>query len=244
MIPALKSELLKIKTVRSTYVLLGLALFIELIAAFWALGYKADGVQLSNPDALANVAVSGMNGLALIGSLVGVLLVTHEYRYNTITYTLTSARSRADSFLAKVLTMTAFSLLFGLIFGLLGPLLALTGMKIHGLHLAAQTFPWWDVIWRVSFTAWGLSMFALIIAFIIRNQVATIITLFLLPTTVQAILGIFLKENSKYLPFNALNTIALKTFDLPLIDAAVVVSLWVIGGMIAAWVLFLYRDAN
>lgn len=49
MIPALKAELRKLVTVRSTYVVLGVCFILEILFAFYGSGIKVAAADLHNP---------------------------------------------------------------------------------------------------------------------------------------------------------------------------------------------------
>jgi hypothetical protein len=67
--------------------------------------------------------------------------------------------------------------------------------------------------------------------------------MFLIPGTVEQLLGLLLKKNQVYLPFSALGAV-LEHNQISYVRAATVVGLYVVVGWIVAWVLFLRRDAN
>jgi hypothetical protein len=242
---AIKAELRKLFTVRSTYILLGLCLGLEVLFAFYGDGIKATSASLHSPDMLAHEVTQAVSALATIIALVGVLLVTHEYRYNTIMYTLTSSNRRAKILLAKLLVITLFAMMAAVIFGFLSPVFADLGLHIKGHQLVHQTFPVWNLLWRAVFVGWGFSMLALIIAFIIRVQIGAFVAVFLISGTVEPLLGLLLKQNQDYLPFTALSSILEhKSADISPGRAALVAALYIVIGWIVAGILFLQRDAN
>lgn len=247
MIPAVKSELRKLVTTRTNYIFIGLAVLMVLIFAFWGEGIKG-GASVGNPGKLANEVANAIGVVSFFGAIVSLLLVTQEYRYNTIAYTLTAARRRTHVFLAKIIAVTIFSLLFSLFIGALSPILAYVGLKIGGFTLSPQNFPFWDLLWRGLFVGWAYSMYSLIISFIIRAQVGAFVALFLTRATVEPLLGIVLKSKAIYLPFSALGQV-LNSGDpgesrLSYTKAAIVTLIYILIGWLVAWQLFLRRDAN
>jgi ABC-type transport system involved in multi-copper enzyme maturation permease subunit len=248
MIPLVKAELRKMFTVRSTYFILGLALLIEVIFAFYASGFKANQLAFDNPNYLASQVTSAITSLGLIASLVAIMLITHEYRYNTIMYTLTSSKSRTQVFAAKFIVITLFAVLFSLIYGWLSPLLVSLGANLHGLHVVNQHFDVWSLMWRAVFVGWGFVMFASILAISIRAQVGAIAAVFLVPSTVESLLGLLLKQNQVYLPFSSLNVVigtngATHT-PITVTHAALVATAYMVFGLLVSWILFVRRDAN
>ncbi len=243
MIPAIKAEFRKVITVRSTYFILIACLAIEVLFAFYGSGYKAPPAELRNPGMLASQVTAAVSFLAVILSLVGVLLVTHEYRYNTILYSFTSARRRTSVFFAKFLVISIFATVFTLIFGFLSPVLAALGVQLSGHTLVPQAIPYADLLWRAVFVGWGFSVLAFILAVIIRAQIGAAISIFLIPSTLEPLLGLVLKTNQMYLPFSASNGVLMQG-KLSYGDAALVASGYMVFGMVVAWLLFLRRDSN
>jgi ABC-type transport system involved in multi-copper enzyme maturation permease subunit len=246
MIRQVLSELRKLFTIRSTYVFLAISLAIVVFFAFYIEAIRLTG-DVTNPGKLASEVTSAVSALAVLISLVGVLLVTHEYRYNTIMYTLTSSNNRLKVLLAKVIVVSIFAVLATLFFGVLSPLLTYLGIQIKGLDMVAQNLPVWDLLWRSAFHGWAYAMLALVFAFIIRNQVGAIIVLLFLPGTVEALLGLLLKHNVAYLPFTALNAVLnnpIPTANLSRGESALVVLGYVVIGLVVSAVLFKKRDAN
>jgi ABC-2 type transport system permease protein len=253
MLGTIKSEFRKIFTVRSTYFILLITLVLEFLVFFLASAYNLGHhgglkLALSDPNRLSTRALVAVNALGLIyAGVISVLNITHEYRYNTITYTLSASKSRSIVFFSKLIVLSVFSIVFGAIFALLAPLLAKWGFAAHHYTLVHQTYNVSSIAWRAIFGSWAISMFAAIIALIVRNQVGAIATMFIVPSTVEGLLGLWLHNNSVYLPFDSVLNVVLgttPTFNLSYAHAALVALAWIVGGSIIAWVLFLKRDAN
>jgi ABC-2 type transport system permease protein len=241
----IKAELRKLLTVRSTYFILIAALLLEVLFAFYASGIKAKQADFLNPGYLASQVTSAVSFLSLIVGLAAIMLITHEYRYNTIMYTLTSSKSRARVFFAKFIVISLFAGVFVLFYGTLSPLLAAFGAQIHGLDIVNQQFHMWPLVWHTLFGGWAFIMFMSIMAMIIRSQVGAIAAAFLIPGTVEQLLGLLLKQNQVYLPFSSLNVLfdTAKQHISPE-RAVLVASVYMVVGLVVALVLFRRRDAN
>jgi ABC-2 type transport system permease protein len=245
MIPAIKSELRKLTTVRSTYIILALCFGLEILFAFYNDGLKATPAALHTPGYLAGEVTQAISVLMLLIAMVGVLLVTHEYRYNSIMYTLTSANRRLKVLFAKIITVSVFVVVASLILGFLSPLLVEVGLHVKGLNLVHQVFPVWELVWRVAFAGWAFSMLALIMAFIIRIQVGALVAVFLFPGTIEPLLGLLLKKHQDYLPFSSINGIIDQpNAHISMARSVVVVSVYIVVGWLITTVLFQRRDAN
>lgn len=258
MLASLKSELRKLLSIRMTYVVTLIGLLITGgLMSFYGLGWN-DSVQgAANPQFMEGVILNNANFMAVFISVVALLMVTHEYRYNTITYTLTSSNSRNKSYLAKLAVIGSFSLIVTALASVIGPLLAMLAMHIKGVELSPQTIPYLDVLWRCLFFGFGMATAAAVIAFIIRNQVGAIMTFFIAVNTVEGLLSILLKENTKYLPFTSIQhvvNVTLRDGSTPEgiagqgywspPQAALLFTIYLVIAGVVAWLLFLRRDAN
>jgi ABC-2 type transport system permease protein len=244
MITAVKAELRKLLTVRSTYVIVAIALALVVFFAGYVFGFRLKGADLLNPKLLADGITGAISFVAIFGAFVSILLVTHEYRYNTILYSLTSQRSRTVLLLAKIVAITLFSLVFTTLVCVAAPLFSWLGVQLAGNDLVAQTIPFSDIVWRVLFYGWGSCMLALLIATLVRNQIGAIITYLIAPATIESLLSLVLKENAAYLPFSALNAVLMPISTLSFTQAAWVLISYLAAGWLVAWALFLRRDAN
>lgn len=253
MLTALKSEFRKLLTVRSTYLITGIVTVLVIFISFFLQGWKLQPGALQDPFQLAG-DVTGALSVTVFGAIIAILLVTHEYRYNTIMYTLTSSNSRTKVMAAKFIVVSAYAVFLTVLIGVLSPLLAYLGAHAHGYTFVPQTFHYGDLAWRSLFYGWGYAMAGLLLAFLTRNQVASIVALFMVPTVVENLLGILLlKHNAVYLPFTALSQVLNgptsgagqpTSSSLSSGHAAGVYCIYLVVGWVVAWYLFVKRDAN
>lgn len=247
---AIKSEFRKLVSVRTTYAFTLLVMTIVILVAFFFEGWKLNAASLHNPMQLASDVTGALN-VTVFGAIVAILLMTHEYRYNTIFYTLTSNRSRSKVLLAKFVVVSGYSLLLGALIAVLSPFMAYAGVHSHGHVLVPQTLDVVNLGWRVLFYSWGYGMAGLLLALITRSQVGSIVALFLIPTLVESLIGFYiLKHNTVYLPFSALSQVINKGGGGPMSStmspgkAAGVYCIYLAVGWAVGWILFLRRDAN
>jgi ABC-2 type transport system permease protein len=243
MISAIKSEFRKLLTIRSTYVICLLSFALLVFFAFYIGGLRA-GAASNDPGKLTSDVMGAINFLSIFIAIASALIMTHEYRYNTILYTLTASKSRLRVLLAKVIVVSVFSIVFTLVAGTLSPILSYMGMSLHHLTVVHQNIQISDLLWRGIFYGWAYGMIGLLFATLIRSQIGTMVAIFFIPSTIEPLLGLLLKEKVAYLPFNALNAIAGNLTVLTHAKAAVLVTVYLLAGWIIAFVLFLRRDAN
>jgi ABC-2 type transport system permease protein len=246
MLAAIKAEFRKLLSVRSTYVMVGLAILFTLFYAGYIQGFRLMGKDLLDPNLLTNDVAGALSSLPMIfAAIVIILLMTHEYRYNTIMYTLTSSNSRSKVLAAKLVVASVFALVLAAVIGLLSPLASLAGIHLHGQTLGPQVIDYGSLIVRALFSGWSYLAAALVIAVLVRNQIAAIVSLFAIPTFEQ-VLTLLLKKNAVYLPFTAQSEILAPPHigTITYLHAALVFSGYLVVAWVAAWILFLKRDAN
>ncbi|HUD10718.1 MAG TPA: ABC transporter permease [Candidatus Saccharimonadales bacterium] len=251
MVQTLKAEFRKLLTVRSTYVITILVVILISFIAFYVEGWRLNPAALHQSNQFSSDVTGALN-LTIFGAIVAILLMTHEYRYNTIMYTLTSSNSRTKVLVSKFITVSIYAVFLAILIGVLSPTMTYLGIHLHGHVLVPQTMHYWNLIWRSLFYSWGYAMAGLLLALWTRSQVASIVALFLIPTLADELLGLLLKHNTVYLPFNALNQIidgsgrggGSTSSNLSASKAAGVYAIYVVVGWIIAWILFLRRDAT
>lgn len=253
MMSQLRSEMRKLLTVRSTYFISLIVIIIVGIASFWVGGYKNSDI---NPHVFQDTLLSVPNVVSFFVAMVAILLMTHEYRYNTIVYTLTASKSRTKILLAKIITILIFVFVLSMVAHFLAFGLVLLGNSMAGHPLPAQEINYLQFFAKTLFFSGGFALAGLFAAALIRNQVATFAALFVLPNVLETLLNLILKENSVYLPFSALGEVIspppstfgdtgpLKFGDLSPGTAALVYLVYLAGAWLITWLLFLRRDAN
>lgn len=243
---ALKAEVRKLFTVRSTYILIGISLVMIMLLAGYVDGVRTATGNLTNPELLMSESRSAVALVGLLMAIAGMLLVGHEYRYNTIMYTLTSANKRLKPLASKVIVITVFSVLMGLFITFFSPFCTIIGLKLGGHHLVAQHFYFVSIIWRCVFCVWGYAMYGLILATLIRSQIGAIVTYLLIPIIAENILGALLKEHVRFLPFTGLQSVVSPGIVHGATSGAgaVVASTYIVVGFAVSAFLFVRRDAN
>lgn len=255
MLATIRSELRKILSVRSTYVIGVLALllvgglFSFYVEGFWGGSGSAAGV--GNEFALREIVMNSFSTMSIFIAIIALLQVVHEYRHNTIMYTLTASNSRTKAFLSKVLVLLGFCVGFAIVITIVSVSLYLLGISIRGISLPPQTIDWTNVISRGLFYNLAYASIGIFIAYLSRNIAAAIAILLIFPTTVEPLLGLLLKSKAIYLPFAALEKVimiegspALVQGELSVSKAIAVSTAYLVGGGLITWALFLRRDAN
>jgi ABC-type transport system involved in multi-copper enzyme maturation permease subunit len=242
MIDLLRSELLKLRSTRTT---LGLVLGMVALTVFVALaqGFSTGKSSLSGVD--DQRSLFGIGGVAtLFAALVGVMAVTSEFRHGTIRPTLLFAPRRPRLLVAKLAAALATGALFGLLaealaFGIGSLVLASRGI---GFALDAG-----DVAALVAGTA-GAALFwsgiGIGLGAVVRSQVGAMIGLFAWLLVAENILFGLAPSVGRYSPGPAGQGLA-GAREAHLLApglAAVVLAGWVLAAAAAGTALFVRRD--
>ena len=248
MMSSLRAEFRKLLSVRSTYIVTILVTVLVAFIAFYGEGWHLSPAELRMPNQLSGDVFGALN-LAIFGAIIGILLMTHEYRYNTITYTLTDSNSRSRVLRSKIIVVSTYAIFLTVLIGVLSPVAAYLGVHAHGHVLAHQTLQVSNLAWRSLFFGWSSGMLGLVLATLIRSQVGAISALFIIPIGIEPLLTLLLNTKAVYLPFTAQAEVignGMRGAGTPLSagKAAIVFSIYLVIGWIVAWILFLRRDAN
>jgi ABC-2 type transport system permease protein len=249
MLATIKSEIRKLFTVRSTYFLAAIALVLTILFAFYFEGYKGNtgsAASMLAPTALQEIVGNGAGLGVMFVAIIAILFMAHEYRYNTIAYTLTLNTRRTKVLLSKMLVISGFAVVFGMISAAVALGGYMFGLSLRDATLPAQEFDAVVQIARVAFYYVGYAILGILIACLARSVVAAVSTLLLYSAVVEPILGLLLRDNAKYLPVNALDSTvgAAMIPNMLSANAAILVSAgYLVGGLIITWILFVKRDA-
>ena len=244
MLATIKAEFRKLLTIRSTYFITALALVLLGFIAFYGMGYKSESVITNNM--LRSYIMNCISIIQIFGGIVAILLITHEYRYNTIMYTLTSSNSRLKVLFSKIIVMSAYAAVLAVVSAVLAGVLIVFGSNVAGHTIYASGLPLADMAWKALVFVVGGVLAGLVIGFLARSVVFAVVAYFLIPTTVEPLLNGLLKVSTNYLPFMAQNQIIMegdpKAFS-PLASAGVF-GAYLLGAWIIAAILFVRKDAN
>jgi ABC-type transport system involved in multi-copper enzyme maturation permease subunit len=221
MIDALRYEYVRLRTIRSTYWLIGLAMSFQLIMSLiiaWVM--SASSHPPTGDDAFDILATIGASTgiaplfIAYIIGLLGVFSTGHEYRHGMIRATLTALPNRSTVFFAKIVSTV---LIAGLA-ALACVAIALANAVLFGLDLPSSSELFNLTVGTVIFTAL-FALSGLAYAALTRNQTAAVALLMLVPTVVESIIRaiiLAIKSSSddpqgttgivkilKYLPYDA-----------------------------------------
>ena len=220
MIDALRYEYLRLRTIRSTYWLIGGALALQTVLAGVIAFSLARSDSFGGGDETFDVLVTigGSTGapllMAYIVGLLGVFSSGHEYRHGMIRATLTAIPNRIHVLTAKIVSTMVVSAVTAVLCVPIALLcIALFGLDLPSLSSLVDV-SLGTTIYTVLFALSGLAFAA-----IVRNQTAAVALLMLVPSLFEFIVQsivVIIKTNSddprgsggitivlKYLPYDA-----------------------------------------
>ena len=242
---ALRSEWIKVSTVRTYPILLALTVLSGLVTS-WATGTLVkDEVLFANEVFLYSTVLT-----AVFASITGILLFTSEAQHGTLAGVLTSQPARWVIVFSK--SMIAGGA--GLLYGIAGMAAGFSGSFLAGLEVGNTSALARIIAWSLLFTT-ASGVLGVGLGMIARNSAAAISGLLVWSLVVENLLREFLRASvARFLPFNAGNgllsipamndTPARKAVQLSSVENALV-----FGGLtavaIALGTLLLYRrDTN
>ena len=206
MIAQLRSELLKLRTVRTVPILLLLAVGLALLGVF-AEGFTRTLAELAEEDTQRSILAGGAGNAAFLATFVGLLAVTGEFRYGTIRPTLLFEPRRRVVIAAKLAAAALAGVAFAVVcvavsFAAGFTVLAARDVDValSGAHAAVLVF---GPVAASAFTA----MLGVTVGALIRNQVGAIIALFAYSLVVDAVLFATVPSIGRYLPGQAGNAL-------------------------------------
>jgi ABC-2 type transport system permease protein len=228
----IRTEVLKLRTVRSPWLLLAASPLLVLAGISGLV--ISGGNNLRDPAtqamALAHVGLTSLFTLAF-----GILAVAGEYRHKTITDTYLSTPARGRVIAAKLVVYAAFGALSGVLSTLAG-----LGVTAAWWSDKGASFDWgnagmWTTIgggiaWNAAFAAIGVGVGALI-----RSLVGAIAVALAWIALVEGIVGQLVGGFARWLPFDAGQ--ALGAAARPMVSGDHLLPRWGGGGVLAAYTL-------
>jgi ABC-2 type transport system permease protein len=262
-------EWVRIRTIRSTWWLTGLAMALGVGISMlfsWAIhhDFSESGVSQSDVDGLGPAVVTQLAASGQIPSVVcfvlaiiGIFAWGHEYRHGMIRASLTALNSRTSLWVAKFVVVAAWVAVVAFVTQVLSGLVGVLYLHNYISVFGPET---WSIIGREVLYGVLLTWLAMAFTAVTRSQAFALVTIFIWPLLIESLIHVFfllvpgLRDHTdvlRFLPFGAANRMVdvlsnpTSTFGDPLSPLGGTV---VFGGlalvlMAASYVLFERRDA-
>ena len=249
MIALIRSEWLKLRTVRSNITMACFAVVLPLAITLLTTAFI--GID-SVDDRTVSSVLSGSGSLSvLLFGIIGVLAITQEYSQGTIRLTLAATPRRSRVYLAKGIVLTIFA-------GGLTAFVVFVGNSVGEAILDSR-----GALGKLSNDKMGQAYLAMIVLSIVvsllgmaigtltRNPPSAVTVLILWPLLLESLIGGLLSvaisdEIFKWMPFQTgMNALRLEDSDMDFGRWASVgyFSLWILGLSLFAHTVFKRRDA-
>jgi ABC-2 type transport system permease protein len=266
---ALAYEWARIRTIRSTWWLTGLALALGVgisVLFSWAIHHEftTTGVTPSELDGLGAAVVTQLAASGHIPSVVSFILAIlgifawgHEYRHGMIRASLTALNSRSSFWIAKYLVVGLWVAVVSFVTMLASGLVGILYLHSWLTVFDGET---WSIIGREVLYGVLLTWLAMAFTSLTRSQAFALTSIFLWPLLIESLIEVFfllvpgLRDHDqilRFLPFRAANRMvavlepASGTFGYPLsaLGGTIVFGGLAVVLMAASYALFEKRDA-
>ena len=269
MIDALRYELARIRTIRSTWwlSLMALALGVGVSTLLSVVVHHEYGISPPSAKDLDGLGAAVVTQLAATGqvpnivgfmmALIGIFAWGHEYRHGMIRASLTALNSRMSFWIAKYVVVAGWVAAVSLVTMLLSGLIATAFLSDYVTVFDSQT---WGIIARNVLYVVLLTWLAMAFTAVTRSQAFALVMIFLWPLLIESLFHAFFAlvpglqddvDKLRFLPFDAgrqmVNVISEphSVFGSPLTATGGTI---VFGGtaavlMAASYLLFARRDA-
>ena len=256
---ATRSEWIKIRTLRSTWITSMIAVFLTvLFGAESAIAYaKTEGMS----DSAAGGLITGTTFGEIVVAVLGALVITGEYSSGQIRSTLAAVPRRTRVFAAKSLVIAIWSFLLGVISLLLSWLVAAPFMgdeapSFSDTHIVG-------FIWGTGLAFAGIALLSLGMGYLVRSTAGAItvvvILLFIIsiPLSLMAMKWHWAANVSSVMPSSVVQSVTdpftvsgqttwadtNPSLFLTHTQAVLIFGAWVLVPLIAGWFVFSKRDA-
>ncbi len=204
-----RTELLKLATMRLTYGLLAVAAALSALFSFIENnGAAGSGVPpISTADGLRTVTT--VTGFAMLfAAVLGSIVANGEFRHSTATLTYLATPKRTRVLLAKVIASSCVGSLFGLVAGIIATGVGLAFVAGHGDHVALSAGTLAGHVAGDVAAAALLAALGVAIGSLVRSQLATVIGIFVWAIIIESLIGGLYTSTRPYLPYTAATALA------------------------------------
>lgn len=198
---ALRSEWIKLTTLRSNVTILALTPIIGVLLSFILAVFVKIDPDTNNPYNIAETFVFSTWFTTVLAAIAGILMFTSEVQHGTIAAAVTAQPARWVTVAAK----TTIAACFGLAMGALGMIGGLSGALLGGLESGDTSAMPAKALWGL-FVATLAPLLGLGVGMILRHSAAAVSILLVWVFVVENIIRTLIPANvHRFLPFSAAN---------------------------------------
>ena len=198
---ALRSEWIKLTTLRSNVTMLALTPIIGVLLSWILAVFVEIDPDTNKPYNIAETFVFSTWLTIVLAAIVGILMFTSEVQHGTMATVMTAQPARWVTVAAK----SAIAACFGLVMGALGMIGGLSGTLLGGLESGDTSAMPAKVLWGLLVAALA-PLLGLGIGMILRHSAAAVSILLVWVFVVENLLRTLIPANvHRFLPFSAAN---------------------------------------
>jgi ABC-2 type transport system permease protein len=202
-------ELLKLRTTRLTFGLLGTAIGLTVLFSILeaSLAGTAGNAPLPTPAGLDAVITGGIWSL-LFAAIAGVTMSSGEFRHATATATYLAEPARGRVLTAKAVAAAGAGAVFGLAGWLISTGVGLGFLAAHGARVpvSAATIARYGAGHLIAGAL--LAAIGVCLGSLVRSQLAAVLGILLWSVVVESVIGGLFHPVQPYLPYTAATTLA------------------------------------
>jgi ABC-2 type transport system permease protein len=253
-LPACRAELLKLVSIRTTWILLvGPLVVVGLVSTLAVTVGTVLPVLGVQQVLLEHAALSGAANGAYFALLVGIVGAGSEWRHRTISSTFLAVPRREVVLLAKLVASLALGIGYGLFSSLLAAAIVLPWLGAS----SRLTLPAGDVVLTLAGAVAGSALLAALgagLATALRGQVLAIVIVLVWFFIVEGIIALAVTGSGPWMPGGALQALAdgrggdvaasalVSVLPQPMWEGALVLMGYVAGAAAAGWASLRWRD--
>lgn len=203
-----RAELLKLRTVRLPFWLLITTLALTLlgvVATVLTAGFEGNPLERESPELLARAAASASGGNIVL-LILGIMLLTQEFRFGTATPSFLVSPQRSRVLVAKLFAVAITGLVFALVAVAVALVVAVGLIALRGDALVFDTSVL-QVLLGVGLVMLLYGPIGVGVGALIRNQIGAIVGVLAYSFIVEQLLIALLPEVGKWLPGGAASAV-------------------------------------
>lgn len=202
------AELRKLRTVPTTWVVSGIGWALVVLSVLLPYIVPGFGDQFTGSASQVAGAIDAIGGNSIIPLVVGVLVITTEFRHGTIGRTLQLVPSRLTVLGWKLAAGAAYAVLFTLVSLVLTAILVGIFAAVEGVGLSWGA-EGWTALWQVFVGMVAPALLGVAIGALLRSQVMAITLVLVWVFVVESLIMGLRPSVGAWLPFQALNSVFL-----------------------------------
>ncbi len=247
MTPIIRAEILKLTSVRRTWIAGAIALLLTLLFLIVGLIFfgRAVGDEVPPTDITDRIALvaSGVTFAALVVGVAGIQALASEFSTNSIIPSAVAVPRRSTLLNSKIAAVAIAAFVFAAALTILSLVISMIGLEIKDYPLRFGDHDMARIAIGMVLVPVLYALYGLALALLVGNSTTAIAILLVQATLGESALGSFLPDDvAKFLPFRATGTIVSTDPPINPYEGLAVMSGWIFLLFVIGAALFERRD--